>query len=352
MQRVDAGLSVSGTARSRSASIRDVARIAGVSHQTVSRVINRHAKVSPATRERVQKVIDELGFRPNASARALANGDTQSVTVLMSDTTRYGYLATLTGIEEAARAASFSVGIVVIESGSSSHVRAAIENAIDTGGALVVVAFDKTGQLALREVPERIPMAAAVESPASAPPAGAPWCWIDDEAAARDATRYLLELGHPTVHYVALPSTTRSSRRTAGWRSALRRAGIDPPTPLQADWGALSGHEAGVFLSRDPGVSAILCGNDEIALGVLSALHAERRKIPGDVSVAGFDDEPQSAFYTPALTTTKLDFVALGRSCFATVTARLGGEHVEPHPVGTPELVVRASTGSPRRARS
>lgn len=352
MQRTEDTPAGPGAARPRSSSIRDVARIAGVSHQTVSRVINRHPKVSTTTRERVQQVIDELGFRPNASARALANGDTQAVTVLMSDTTRYGYLATLTGIEEAARASSFSVGIVVIESGSSSHVRAAIENAIDTGGALVVVAFDKVGQLALREVPDRIPMAAAVESPASAPPAGAPWRWIDDEAAARDATRYLLELGHRMVHYVALPSTTRSSRRTAGWRSALRRAGLEPPEPVQACWGARSGYEAGLALSQDRSVSAILCGNDELALGVLSALHQQRRKVPAEVSVAGFDDEPQSAYYTPALTTTNLDFVALGRACFAAVTQRLGGERVSPHPVGTPELVVRKSTGAPRRARS
>ena len=336
-------------ARGRGVSIRDVARVAGVSHQTVSRVINNHDKVSPQTRTRVQQVIEDLGFRPNASARALASGDAQSVTVLMSNTTRYGYIATLTGIEEAARAASFSVGIVVIESASTGHVTAALERGIDAHGALIIVAFDRAGLIALERAPAGLPLAAAVESPAAAPPAGAPWRWIDDESAARQATRYLLELGHDTVHYIPLPSTTRSSRRTAGWRAALRAAGASVPPPGNSAWGSPAGFEAGLALAHDPAVSAILCGNDEIALGALSALHHLGRRVPEEVSVAGFDDEPQAAYYAPPLTTSRLDFNALGRACFETVLAQLSGGGVSPGPVGLPKLIIRESTAAPRQ---
>ena len=333
--------------RSRSVSIRDVAKVAGVSYQTVSRVINGNSYVRDSTRDRVQAAIAELGFRPNSAARALASGENKSLTVITSNTTLYGYAATLQGIEEAARAADFSVGISVLESSDENDVRAAVDRAADSSGSVIVIAFDYVGTLALRAVPDGLPVAAAVETPETPPVAGQPWVWIDDGEAARSATRYLLDLGHSTVHYVAIPSTTHTSRRTAGWQAALAAAGVTAPEPVGAGWDALAGYQAGRRLARHPAVSAILCGNDDLALGVIRAMHEAGRSIPESVSVVGFDNAPQSAFYTPSLTTVRMDFVGLGRACFSMLHGEIEGTApIVPHTVGRPELIVRESAGS------
>ena len=336
-------MSVTGhTSRTKSVSIRDVAKAAGVSYQTVSRVINGNSYVKESTRQRVQQAIAELGFRPNSAARALASGATRSLTVVTANTTLYGYAALLQGIEEAARAASFAVGISVLESDGADDVRIAVERAVDTSGSVIVIAFDQSGVLALNAVPEGFPLVAAVETPATPPPAGSPWVWIDDERAARAATRYLLELGHPTVHYVAIPS----SHRAAGWRAALDEAGIAAPEPVGSGWDAQAGYRAGQRLAANPEATAIFCGNDDLALGVIRAMHEAGRSIPGDVSVVGFDNAPQSAFYVPALTTVELDFAGLGRACFAMLRDVLSGAgEPGPHPASQAELVVRESAG-------
>ena len=188
-----------------------------------------------------------------------------------------------------------------------------------------------------------------VETPASPPGGESPWVWTDDREAAYQATRHLLSLGHETVHYVAIPSSTRrTSARTSGWRQALKEAGAPEPRPVQSRWGPAGGHAAALELARDPSVTAVLCGNDDLALGVLRALHEAGRPVPGEVSVAGFDDAPHSAFLTPSLTTVRLDFTGLGRAAFALLHGALEeSAPVAPHPVSVPELVVRESSGPP-----
>jgi DNA-binding LacI/PurR family transcriptional regulator len=333
-------------------SIRDVAHRAGVSYQTVSRVINGHPAVRESTRERVLASIAELGFRPNRTARALASGQVRAVTVLTSNTTRYGYAATLQGIEEAARAARFSVGICVLDSPESGAVRAMVEAACDpTAGAVIVIAFDLAGVRALRMVPPGVSVVAAVEASEGKTRHAYPCAWLDDRAAATAATRYLLELGHETVHYVAIPSSTGASDRTNGWRSALEEAGAAVPDPIPGGWSPRSGYEAGRRLAVDQQVTAVLCGNDDLALGVLRAMREAGRAVPESVSVAGFDDAPQSAFYAPALTTVRLDFVGLGRDCFQLL--RIQHDPLAPEQPRTacqPELIIRDSTAPPAAA--
>jgi DNA-binding LacI/PurR family transcriptional regulator len=226
------------------------------------------------------------------------------------------------------------------------HVRAAVDRAVDASGSIIVIAYDRAGALALEAVPAGHPMAAAVETPASKPAEDRPWVWIDDEEAAHTATRFLLDLDHRTVHYVAIPSSTSASRRTAGWRAALQEAGLQIPEPAGTGWDAPAGYEAGQKLARDPRATAILCGNDDLALGVIRAMHEAGRTIPDSVSVVGFDNAPQSRYYTPSLTTTNLDFVGLGRACFRQLHGVLADSaEPHPHPVGRPELIVRESTG-------
>jgi DNA-binding LacI/PurR family transcriptional regulator len=332
----------------RPVSIRDVAAAAGVSYQTVSRVINQHPRVKQSTRQLVLATIEDLGFRPNRAARALAGGPVGSVTVLTSNTTLYGQASALQGIEEAARAAGLAVGVQVIESEAPDVVADAVGRAVEPASALIVLAFDRAGTRALAAVPAGAPVVAAVETPVGDEGAGMPWVWMDDRAAARDATRYLLALGHRTVHYVTIPSSTDNSQRTAGWRLALEEAGVAVPEPVPGGWHPRSGYQAGRALAADPAVTAVLCGNDDLAVGVIRAMHEAGRAIPGSVSVVGFDDTPHSEFLTPALTTVRLDFVELGRACVALLLPYLDPQPIpEPPPVLRlqPELIVRESAG-------
>ncbi len=342
----------SGNGR-RPASILDVAAAAGVSYQTVSRVINGHPSVRPATRELVMAAIEELGFRPNRAARVLRGAHARSVTVLTPNTTLYGYQAALQGVEEAARAAGFSVGVRVVDSEQPLEVAAAVKRAVEPGGSLIVIAYDRAGTLALDAVPPGVPMAAMVETPAVPPAADKTWVWLDDRKAAAEATRYLLSLGHRTVHYLAIPSSTQTSQRQAGWRQALEESGAPVPAPVPCGWTPRSGYQTGQRLAADPAVTAVLCGNDDIALGVMRAMHAAGLSVPGNVSVVGFDDTPVAEFLTPPLTTVRLDFAELGRACFALLRSLVEPSAKNPETDELhaqrpePELVIRESAGPP-----
>jgi DNA-binding LacI/PurR family transcriptional regulator len=336
----------------RPASILDVAAVAGVSYQTVSRVINRHPSVRPSTRENVLAAIDDLGFRPNRAARVLRGASGRSVTVLTPHTFLYGYQAALRGIEEAGRAAGFAVGVRVVDSVSPEEVAAAVRRAIEPCGSLIVIAYDRAGTMVLDAVPPQVPMAAMVETPPADPGPERPWLWLDDRKAAVEATRYLLSLGHKTVHYLAIPSSTRTSQRQAGWLAALEEAGVPVPEPVQCDWTPRSGYQTGQSLAADPAVTAVLCGNDDLALGVIRAVHAAGLSVPGDLSVVGFDDTPVAEFLTPPLTTVRLDFAELGRACFALLLARTEPEGAPPRARRPePELIIRDSAGPPSLPR-
>ncbi|MDI6103676.1 LacI family DNA-binding transcriptional regulator [Actinoplanes sp. NEAU-A12] len=330
-------------------SIRDVAATAGVSYQTVSRVLNESPRVRPDTRRLVLDAIDRLGYRPNRAARALGLGRANAVTVVTSDTMLYGYASTLRGIEEAARQTGMAVGVRVVESDRPADVRQTVEHVSDQGaGGVVVIAFDAAGAQVLRELPAGVSAVAATEA------GGIPGCertmiFLDERQAAADATRHLLSLGHRTVHHVAIPSETGRSARQVGWRDALESAGVAVPEILPVDWSPGSAYTAGRRLAADRDVTAVLCGNDDAALAVRRALYEAGRDVPGDVSVVGFDDVPGVAYWTPALTTVRMDFVGLGRACLAALLDEPGGD---PRPGAAPEaprLVVRESSAPPSR---
>jgi DNA-binding LacI/PurR family transcriptional regulator len=334
-----------GDPRNRTVSIRDVAAAAGVSYQTVSRVINGHPSVRPETRELVVNAIEQLGFRPNRAARALAGGPVQSVTVLTDNTTLYGRSESIRGIEEAARAAGFTVGIRVVETEDQAEISDAVSRATEPRGALIVIAHDRVGDLVLDAVPGDVPMVALVGTPAGAEGDGRPWVWIDDRQAAFNATRYLLGLGHRTVYYAAIPS---SPQRLQGWREALETKGAPVPDPVICGWTPHSGYLAGLQLGAREEVTAILCGNDDLAIGVTRALREAGRAVPAEVSVIGFDDIPVAQFLTPALTTVRQDFAQLGRVAFAMLRSRIEPDAAIDMPEAPePELVIRESAGPP-----
>ncbi|MGR6921980.1 LacI family DNA-binding transcriptional regulator [[Actinomadura] parvosata] len=338
-------------------SIRDVAAAAGVSYQTVSRVLNESPRVRPETRTAVLAAIESLGFSPSRTARALSLGRARGITVVTSNTVLYGYAATLQGLEEAARAEGMAMGIRVVESAEPAEVKQTVDYVGDaSAGGVVVIAFDPLGIAVLEALPEHVPAVAAAEP--AAPDRGRVAIALDERRAAADATQHLLDLGHRTVHHVAIPSeggragadpALAPGGRLAGWRDALRAAGAPIPELIGCGWDIRSAYAAGQRLASSPDVTAILCGNDDIAQGVRRALYDAGKDVPGDVSIVGFDDIPGSAYWTPALTTVRMDFAGLGRACFHAAVAELtGGPQPEPA-LTPPALVLRESTAPPPR---
>lgn len=336
-----------------SASITDVAARAGVSHQTVSRVLNGHPYVSVRTRAAVEAAIRDLNYRPSRAARALASGNARVVTVLASNTTLYGYAATIQGIEEAARLRGVTLVISVVDSTEPRAIQAAVESVSDPrSGSVIVLAYDEVGLRALQSLPQDLPQAAAIGRSFSGgrTKPDPRWVWLADYDAAYAATSYLLDLGHRTVHHVPIPSWTKDQRE-GGWRAALLDRGAPVPALPAPGWDARSGYLTGTRYGEDPEVTAILCGNDDLALGVYRALLEAGRRIPEDVNVVGFDDSPVAAFLTPSLSTVRLDFVSLGRASFDLLWDQISGAPTSPRtPLAIPQLIIRESIwASPRK---
>jgi DNA-binding LacI/PurR family transcriptional regulator len=327
----------------RQAVMSDVGRLAGVSHQTVSRVINGSPKVRPETRLRVIEAMRELGYRPNSVARALATGRTNTLGVVGFDTTLYGPASTLFGIERAAHEAGYFMIVASLKALNRSSVSDAVERLRIQGvdGILVIAPHQEAAE-ALRYAPIDVPLVAVEAGPVDVVPVVA----VDQYAGAVSATQHLLDLGHETVWHISGPADWLEAReRIEGWRTTLELAGADPPPPLPGDWSARAGYDLGRRLSREPAATAIFAANDQMALGVLRALHEAGREIPGEVSVVGFDDVPEAPYFTPPLTTVKQDFIEVGsRSLRLLVRTIEGGGRVGTGSLVEPELVVRAST--------
>jgi len=325
--------------------IADVARAAGVSVPTVSRVLTGAAKVSDEKRGRVMKAIEELGFVPSAAARTLSWGRPQLIGVIAGNTSRYGYAETIRGIEESSRASGFTVIITVVESPEDGEVDRAVSSVLGQSIAgLVVLKFDPPGVAALHRIPATIPTVAV----SGVREQGVPQAVINESAAAKEVVEYLLGLGHATVHHVRIPPSRKEDGRTTGWRRALIEHGRDVPAIVDATWEPESGRQVGLGLADRPEVTAVFCGNDEIAMGLIRGIHETGRSVPGDVSVVGFDDHPLAAYHSPSLTTVRQDFCELGGRSYKMLEAILQGHEASKYSSAKPPLILRESTSAPR----
>jgi DNA-binding LacI/PurR family transcriptional regulator len=327
----------------------DVAKLAGVSHQTVSRVLNNHPNVRPQTRDRVLAVIRQLDYRPNAAARSLVTRRTRTLGVISFDTTLYGPASMLYGIEKAARH-SYFVAIASLPALDRRSVLGAVDRFLGQAvEGIIVIAPQTTAVAALRHVPADVPLVAV----GCGTHASLASVAIDNAAGAALATQYLLDLGHRTVHHLAGPRSWLDAReRIDGWRHALCATGAPEPVMLSGDWSSASGYRIGHELASMPGVTAVFCANDHMALGLLRALSEQGRRVPEDISVVGFDDIPESAYFLPPLTTVRQDFGELGRRALRRLLSRIGETDASAPQPGPwtpvpPELVVRASTAGP-----
>ncbi|TQS16666.1 LacI family DNA-binding transcriptional regulator [Microbispora hainanensis] len=335
----------SPTERPKAAVMEDVAELAGVSAMTVSRVLNAPEKVRPETRARVLAAVRELDYRPNSAARVLVTGRSGVLGVVCFDTTLYGPASTLFGIEQAARDSDYLVSIASLPALNRSWITRGIDRLRSQSvDGVIVVAPHESAAEGLRHLPQGLPVVdvgGGTDLPVPVPVAA-----VDQHAGAARATRHLLSLGHRTVwHLSGPPNWIDASGRVAGWRSALEAEGREVPEPLVGDWTAHSGYEIGKRLAREPDVTAVFVANDHMAMGVLRALREAGRRVPDDVSVVGFDDVPEAAYFWPPLTTVRQNFGEVGRQAFQLLLDRIAGVEGEARRMVEPELVVRESTG-------
>jgi len=326
----------------RAANIFDVARLAGVSHQTVSRVINGMTNVRPATRERVESAIAQLRYSPSPAARALVTRRTRTLGFVNPAVSSHGPTSIAMHFTMAAHSARYSVDTISTAPGDPGAVRAAVEALLRQRVDAIVVLVAESSVLDLVSgLDLGIPLVVAGAAEQRSPHLVS----IDQFRGARSAVQHLVDLGHQHILHIAGPATAPdATERVRGWRRELATHRLEVVDPSFGDWSAASGYRIGSSLEIPPD-SAIFVGNDQMAIGVLSALRERGLRVPDDVSIVGFDDIPEAGFLYPPLTTVRQDFDALGRMMLQKVLVALEeqGEMASDTPLPT-ELVVRRST--------
>ncbi|MFG2926256.1 LacI family DNA-binding transcriptional regulator [Streptomyces sp. NPDC048305] len=319
-----------------------MARLAGVSGQTVSRVANGRTNVGAATRERVLTAMRELGYRPNTAARALRSGKFRNIGVVVFTLASYGNLRTLEAVAAAATERRYTLTLTPLARPTEAEVSAALdrlgEQAVD--GVIMLVESRQGGgveERTLRDIPVVVVDSRAVHRSAAVD--------TDQYEGARLVTEHLLQLGHPTVAHLAGPRDSHSARlRLEGWRDTLLAHRCGVPEPIHGDWYSDSGYSAGRMLAAEPELTAVFAANDQMALGVLRALAEAGRRVPEDVSVAGFDDMPEARNFIPPLTTVHQDFTSVGRTAVEALVQEIEGGPPAHYQEIAPRLVVRDST--------
>ena len=337
-----------GSAGRRPPVMADVARLAGVSHQTVSRVVNGQDHIRPETRERVEEAIRRLGYRPNKAARTLVTTRTATIGVIGTEGGLWGPSTLHRAVEHAARAAGYFVSSVSPEELSRRELTGAIEHLLDqhVEGIVLIVGHDGAMEL-VRTQDVGVPLVVVAGGSTGEGPDG----HREQYEGARLATRHLLALGHVEVAHVAGPAAWAEARaREEGWRDELAAARLRAPRPVRGDWSADSGYEAGRRVAEEGLATAVFVANDEMAVGVLHALAEASLRVPGDVSVVGFDDIPLAAHLVPPLTTVRQDLPAAGRRAVRLLDAAIRGVSEDVPGPAELALVVRASTAGPPAA--
>jgi DNA-binding LacI/PurR family transcriptional regulator len=330
----------------RPPTLSDVAELAEVSHQTVSRVLNDHPRVREETRQRVLDAIATLGYRRNSAARTLVTRRSGIIGVVTSGSALFGPTSTLIAIEVAARDAGLYVSVATVDKWRADSVSKVLEHFMSHGvdGVVVIAAHDDAVE-AVRGFHEPVPIVMVGPKDLPGPMLSVA---VDQHAGARMAVRHLVGLGHREVLHLAGPTDWLDARaRVRGWRAELVASGLTATTMVRGDWSADRGYEVGRELIAGDLPTAVFAANDQLALGLLRAFAEGGVRVPDDVSVVGFDDIDGSANFHPPLTTIRQEFGRLGRRCMEQLLASIAGEQVKPELI-QPSIVVRASSGPPR----
>jgi DNA-binding LacI/PurR family transcriptional regulator len=330
-------------------SIYDVAKLAGVSHQTVSRVINDHPNIKASTRERVREAMAQIRYTPNSIARALATSRSRRIGVLVDSPEQYGPGSTLRGIEEAARAAGYAVTATTLSDAPGLGPSAGVAHLRMQGvDGLCVIAPRSSTFDELREAARDVPTLVVSAEPGEKALTVA----VDQYAGAVLAVDHLLELGHRDILHLSGPTDWVDARlRARAWADRLADAGLVPGPEVVGDWTSDSGYAVGSAAAEVDDVTAIFAANDQMALGLLHGLHERGVRVPEDISVIGFDDLPDARHFLPPLSTVRQDFHSLGTLSVTSLISSLEDDADVPSRMIEPQLVVRSSTAAVRPSR-
>lgn len=327
----------------RAPNIRDVARLAGVSYQTVSRVLNDSPSIRASTKQKVLEVINEVGYRPNQAARALVTSRSRTIGVLTAQTAHYGPTTSVNAIELAAREAGYRLSTTSITTNDYASIKLSLDYLLSQSvEALVVLAPQVRVFDAIEELSINVPFVTLESTGRDTRHSVS----VDQVAGARMATRHLIELGHTEIVHLSGPKDwIEADARMQGFLEELDAHDLRTRAPILGDWTAHFGYYAGLEMLRFRDFTAVFCGNDQMALGFQHACRDMGLDVPGDISIVGFDDIPEAAHFSPPLTTVRQNFAELGRRAVALLLSELDGGVPGGRERINPELVVRSSTG-------
>jgi LacI family transcriptional regulator, repressor for deo operon, udp, cdd, tsx, nupC, and nupG len=338
-----------GPGRSKAPTIYDVAGLAGVSHQTVSRYLKDKAKLKPATVERVEKALLELNYSPNLAARSLRSRELYRIVVVVPEASLYFPLRMLSGAAETAHAAGFRIDVVAME--GTAEARAQRLQGLLAGEDIAGILSFVPRPAKLGSIPDQnpgVPMVVAGEYDNRMRARGS----LADGSAVAGIVEHLASLGHRNFFHVAGPAAWPSARnRLAIYEETVARLGLVSLGVAAGDWSSPSGYAAGQEIAALKDVTAVVSANDTMAMGVIRALHEHGISVPGQVSVFGWDDMAESSYFIPSLSTVHMDLEALGARSMSELIARIRGVSTttETLALDPMELVFRESTGPARR---
>ncbi|PWD49876.1 LacI family transcriptional regulator [Serinibacter arcticus] len=331
------------------ATIYDIAREAGVSHQTVSRYIRGYAGIMPATREKVAQAIQTLDYRPNLTARSLTTGRSHRIGALTHELGQVGPSHIVQGASDAAREAGYLLDIVALDASDPAAIQSALTLLMqhDLAGILALVSTDEMRR-AFDRTQFVVPAVVAGESDESVAATRSQLTAVGVPA----LLTHLAELGHRQVIHIAGPDAWSAARnRSRAFEAAAETLGVTIVRTVQGDWSASSGYEAIIGLDPATIPTALVAANDQMALGAMLALSEHGLRVPEDVSVTGIDDIPEAAYLNPPLTTLRLDFHADGAEAVTRLVDTIEGRETRaPHGLVS-ELVLRRST-APSKTRN
>lgn len=320
--------------RSIQVSMQDVAKEAGVSPQTVSRVANGSDAVRPDTRQRVEAAMERLGYRPNYAARALKHGSFRNIGVVLFNMTTFGNSRILNGILNAAIADSYSITVQLIPTSGERTLSTAVDRMKQQPvDGVIVLLEERIAGFAGYQPPKDLPVVLVTEGAAD----HCPTVDADQYGCSTAIVDYLMSKGHRTVYHIAGPASSRAAEsRARGWREALEQLGAPVPDMYIGNWDADSGYQAGMALAHNPDCTAIYAANDQMAYGAIQGLKAAGRRVPEDVSVVGVDDSLVNMVPRLDLTTMRMKFDEIGATAFSMIRRQCEGEKV---PVGTKTVI-------------
>lgn len=333
--------------------IKDVARLCGVSTQTISRVLNQRPDVSPNTRERVLEVIDQIGYQPSALARSLIQQRSFTLGIIIAGLKYAGISLTLNGIAEQADKEGYSLLLKELPSFDISDVQPVIRSLMSHQVEAIIYAAPECGDNwinAHTQCPQPSPPMVFLKG---SPYPGMATISIDNYSGAYLATSHLLEQGCRRIAHISGPiEWWETNERIKGWRTALTDAGIDADMQcfVQGNWSSASGEKAFLeILETDPSIEGVFAANDQMALAAIYIAHQRGIKIPQQLAISGFDDLPETPYYTPALTTVRQDLRTLGimavKKCMQMVNPDdYAGDDLPDTIVLKPQLIVRQSS--------